>query len=91
MSRPSKAEQERLEALEGMSALLDGVMRACGIVAVRLRQARRREPHLAGVLEPASEELALIVDSCDQAHEMVKAVLIASQARRTREDQGGER
>ena len=79
MSRPSKIEARQLEALEGISALLDEAMDICGIVAVRLRQASRQEPRLISVLNPANQQLAHIVDNCDCAHELIKEILAQAQ------------
>lgn len=82
MSRPSRREARRLETLEGASALLDEAMCACGVAAVRLRQARRQQPHLADMLEPIGDELSVIVDSCDDAHRLIKRRLAEEQERR---------
>ena len=84
MSRPSQAEQARLEALEGASALLYSVLDSCGVLAIRLRQVLRRAPELGHLICPAIEELTMVVDRCDQAHELLKAVLVEEQVGRSK-------
>lgn len=70
-------------------ALLGGeVMRACGVLAVRLRQIYRQAPRLIEQVQQVNDELTIIVDSCDQAREMVCDVLALDQQRRTRKDKG---
>jgi len=91
MSRPSRSEEKRLEALEGIAALLSQVLEATGILAVRLRQVQRRAPELARVINPASEELRLIVDSCDDARRLLGEVLEMEQARRREQNERKER
>lgn len=62
MSRPSRNEERRLEALEGAAGLLAQARDATGVLAIRLRQIWRRAPELAHVIEPADQELGDIVD-----------------------------
>ena len=88
MSRPSRTEEDRLEALEGAAALLSGVQHASGVLAVRLRQVKRRAPSLAELIGLASDELVRIVDGCDSAHELLKRILAAEQERRTQNNGG---
>ena len=89
MSRPSRSEQERLEALEGASALLDEALRACGILSVRLRQVWRRAPELGAALELAGDEVARVVDGCDGARELLHQVLEVEQEERSRRNRAG--
>ena len=87
MSRPSKSDEQRLAGLEGVSALLDKTQASAGILAVRLRQIQRRAPDATEKLELADQELARLVDSCDDAQELLAGVLAADQETRSR--QGG--
>jgi hypothetical protein len=70
--------------LEGAAALLAQALIATGTLAVRLRQIERRAPGLIGLLEPADRELALIVDACDRAQELIGGVLAKGQAERSK-------
>jgi len=84
MSRPSKEDEQRLEGLEGVSALQDAVQTSAGVLAVRLRQIQRRAPEVTEWIRLADEELARLVDSCDDAQELLAGVLAADQAVRSR-------
>ena len=90
MSRPSKAESLELRRLETASALLYDVLTATGFLAIRLRQVHRRAPQLVDVVNPGQQELARIVDSVDQARELLGAVLEEKQWERSRKNAGGE-
>ena len=83
MSRPSKEDEQRLEGLEGVSALQDAVQTSAGVLAVRLRQIQRRAPEVTEWIRLADEELARLVDSCDDAQELLAGVLAADQAVRS--------
>ena len=84
MSRPSKTDEKKLEGLEGVSALHDKIQTSAGILAVRLRQIQRRAPDATEKLELADEELAQLVDSCDDAQELLAGVLASDQKVRSR-------
>ena len=84
MSRPSKTDEKKLEGLEGVSALHDKIQTSAGILAVRLRQIQRRAPDATEKLELADEELAQLVDACDDAQELLAGVLAADQKVRSR-------
>ena len=84
MSRPSKTDEKKLEGLEGVSALHDKIQTSAGILAVRLRQIQRRAPDATEKLELADEELAQLVDACDDAQELLAGVLAADQETRSR-------
>ena len=87
MSRPSRKDEHRLEGLEGVSALQDAIQRSAGLLAVRLRQIQRRAPDVTEKLRLADEELARLVDACDDAQELLAGVLAADQEVRSK--QGG--
>lgn len=88
MSRPSKTESAKLEALEGASGLLAQAMEATGILTIRLRQALRRAPRLDHILSPAEDELAIIVDNCDDARELLGRLLEIEQEQRRKDNRG---
>ena len=88
MSRPFYAEQMRLETLEGVSGLLISVMRSAGILSLRMRQIGRRAPDMGPWLELANQELCVLVDGCDDAHELIRAQLQAEQVVRTAANKG---
>ena len=87
MSRLSKMESERLEGLEGVSALHDNIQTSVGILTVRLRQIQRRAPEVTEWIRLADKELARLADSCDDAQVLLAAVLAADQELRSQ--QGG--
>jgi len=84
MSRPSKEGEQRLQGLEGVSALQDQIQTSVGIITVRLRQIQRRAPEVSEWIRLADEELARLADSCDDAQELLAAVLAADQDVRSR-------
>lgn len=84
MSRPSRTEAERLEMLEGISALQDAIQESVGILAVRLRQIQRRAPDVMEWIRLADEELARLADSCDDAQGLIAAMLSIEQQKRSR-------
>lgn len=84
MSRPSKSDEGRLEGLEGVSALHDQIQTSVGILTVRLRQIQRRAPQMTEWIRLADEELTRLADSCDDAQELLAAVLAADQEVRSR-------
>jgi len=84
MSRPSKSDEQRLAGLEGVSALHDQIQTSAGLLAVRLRQIQRRAPDATEKLALADQELARLVDSCDDAQELLAGVLAADQKVRSR-------
>lgn len=82
MSRPSRGDARRLEALEGIAGLLAQALDAADVLAIRLRQVERRAPELGALIGPAREELALVVGRCDRAQELVRAILAEDQVDR---------
>jgi len=90
MSRPSKTDARKLEALEGAAGLLAQARDRTGILAIRLRQILRRAPEMARVIEPAGDELTAIVDYCDDARELLGEGLAFEQERRSVKNSGEE-
>lgn len=83
MSRPSRNDSARLEALETASVHLNDAMQSCGILAAHLRRIYRRVPQLDHIVELANGEMVRIIDDCDAAHDCVKQVLQSDQAQRS--------
>ena len=71
--------------------MLHSALDSCGVLAIRLRQVLRRAPELGHLVCPAMEELAMVVDRCDQAHELLKDVLAEEQAERSNKNRRGKR
>ena len=88
MSRPTSEEQAELEALEGVAAVLNDALRACGVLSIRFRQIWRRSPGLGREIEWAGEEIARIVDDCDRAMVLIRETLQANQTHRCRANEG---
>ena len=88
MSRPSRTESQQLEALEGAAALLHRALEASGVLTIRIRQIWRRNPQYGMYFGLVEEELARIVDACDQAQELLHQVLAADQEERCSKNSG---
>lgn len=92
MSRPSREESERLEVLEGAAGRIGQALESCSVLALRLRQLGRRvqgvEPRLLEYIELANQQLTVILDDCDDAHEHLGELLELNQQRRTKKNDG---
>jgi len=82
MSRPSKAEALELARLERAAGMIAGAQEAAGIVAIRLRQVRRRAPALRELVVHGQGQLTAIADALDEAHALLGAVLEEKQRER---------
>jgi hypothetical protein len=94
MSRPSKIEAAELERLECLAAFTADIVQATGILAIRMRQIMRRvegEPAVMAVAQPASKELARIVDAADDMHRLIGCMLEERQRERTEKNCGNRR
>jgi hypothetical protein len=89
MSRPSKAESERLERLEGISAQAASVKHAARIARLRVRQLRRQIPETERLAGPLLEEVHRIQEGIASIQEMIHQVLVSEQQRRTERNEGG--
>ncbi len=82
MSRPTKAETLELARLERAAGKVAGAQEAAGIMAIRLRQVRRRVPALRELVTQGQVQVTAIADALDEAHELLGAVLEEKQKER---------
>jgi len=90
MSRPTKAEAIELKRLERAAGMIAGAQEAAGIVAIRLRQVRRRAPALRELVRMGQVQLTAMADALDEAHALLGAVLEEKAAERHRKHFGTE-
>ena len=92
MSRPSKADQEELQALESIAALNSAVQDCRQFLELRIRQAQRRalgHAEILAVLEPTQDELDSIAQAGVGICQLVSGLLAERQAERSKKN-GGE-
>jgi len=93
MSRPSKAEQEELQALESIAALNAAVQHCCKFLELRIRQAERRalgHAEILAVLGPTQDELDSIAQAGVGIRQLVGTLLADRQAERCKQNGGAD-